>query len=361
MKKRTFIYTAAIVAAIAATGCKKDKDPDPVQPASVTTDLDKQVLADFTTHVSQATYNALADKAFSLSVAVRNFDTVTTDANLADCKQLWRDARLSWEQSEAFLFGPAETENVDPHIDTWPVDYVALDSVLSSTAVFSDSYINGLDDALRGFHPIEYLLFGTNGNKTAAQFTAREKQFLIALTSNLNDLTAQLAQSWNTSITGNYSAQVSNAGTSGSVYATKRAAFEEMVNAMADICNEVANEKIETPFVAQDPALEESPFSFNSMTDFTNNIKSVQNVYLGKYTTDGKGLEDIVRANNLSLDASIKAKINAAIASLNAVTVPFGQAITSQQVQLTNAQSAINDLKSVIENDLMTYVQTYTH
>lgn len=361
MKKNNFVYAAIFAAAIAAvSGCKKDKDTEQQNPATASTDLDKDVLTSFSVNVSQATYVDLASKSSNLYTAVQTLDTATTDANLSNCKQLWRDARFSWEQSEAFLFGPAETDNVDPHIDTWPVDYVALDSVLSSSAVFSDTYINTLDDALRGFHPIEYLLFGSNGNKTASQLTAREKEYLTALASNLKNLTTQLSTSWSPA-GGNFSAQVTNAGNSGSVFATKRAAFEQMVNAMADICNEVANSKIEEPFVAQNPALEESPFSFNSMTDFTNNIKSVQNVYLGKYITDGKGLEDLVRANNLSLDATIKAKLNAAIASLNAVTVPFGQAITSQQVQLTNAQTAINDLKSVIENDLMTYVDTYTH
>ncbi|MCW3084372.1 MAG: peptidase [Bacteroidetes bacterium] len=361
MKKINLLYAAALVATITTIGCKKEPDAEPTQPATTTSDLNADVLSAFTVNVTQATYNDLSTKALNLSTSVQTFNSATTDDNLTQCKQLWRDCRYSWEQSEGFLFGPAATQSIDPRIDTWPVDYVALDSILSSSATFSESYVNGLDDALRGFHPIEYLLFGTNGNKTASQFTTREKDFLIALTTNLSNLTSQLSQSWNPSVSGNYSVQVSTAGSSGSVYATKRAAFEEMVNAMADICNEVANEKIETPFVAQDPNLEESPFSFNSIADFTNNIRSVQNVYLGKYATDGKGLEDLVRANNLSLDGTIKSKINSAIASLNAITVPFGQAIISQQVQVANAQTAINNLKSVIENDLMTYVQTYTH
>jgi uncharacterized iron-regulated protein len=134
--------------------------------------------------------------------------------------------------------------------------------------------------------------------------------------------------------------------------------YEEIVNSMIGICDEVANGKIEEPFVAQNPLLEESPFSYNSITDFTNNIRSVQNVYLGKYLLDGKGIEDLVRANNLSLDANIKNKINAAIAALNNVTVPFGQAIILQPIQITNAQNAINDLKSTLENDLLPFIKT---
>jgi predicted lipoprotein len=360
MKKSNLIYATAIIAAF-ATGCKKEPDPQPETPSAPGSDLKADVLASFTANVAQPTYNDLGNKTLQLYIAVQNFDTATTDANLADCKQLWRDARHAWEQSEGFLFGPAATENIDPRIDTWPVDYVALDSVLGSSAVFSESYVNSLDDALRGFHPVEYLLFGTGGNKTASQFNAREKEYLIALASNLKNLTADLVHGWNTSVTGNYTSQVNNAGTGASVYATKRAAYEEIVIAMAGICDEVANGKIEEPFVAQDPSLEESPFSNNSLIDFTNNIKSVQNIYLGSYTSDGKGLEDLVRANNLSLDGTIKNKINAALAALNSITVPFGQAIISQPVQVTNAQNAINGLRDVLENELLTFVQTYTN
>lgn len=360
MKKINALYVLALAATM-ATGCKKEPDPEPETPVTPGSDLKADILASFSTNIARATYDDLANKSSQLKTAVVTFSTAQTDANLTACKQLWKDTRSAWEQSEGFLFGPVATDNIDPRIDTWPVDYTALDSVLGSSAVFTETYINSLDDALRGFHPAEYLLFGNNGNKVAADFTTREKEYLIALTQNIETLTAQLSASWNPATTGNYSAEVNNAGNGSSIYATKRAAFEEMVNAMAGICDEVANGKIEEPFTAQDPALEESPFAFNSITDFTNNIRSVQNVYLGKYSNDGKGLEDLVRANNLSLDGTIKGKINSAISALNNITVPFGQAIISQPVQVTNAQNAINDLKDVLENDLMTFIQTYTN
>jgi uncharacterized iron-regulated protein len=200
-----------------------------------------------------------------------------------------------------------------------------------------------------------------NGNKTASQLTARELEYLVALTDNLNTLTSSLAGYWNPAAAGNFHAEFNAAGSGSTVYATRRSLYEEMVNAMAGICDEVANGKISEPFVLQDPSLEESPFAFNSMTDFTNNIRGVKNMYLGVYTTDGKGLEDLVRAHNLSLDQTIKQKIDAAIATLNTVTVPFGQAITTQQVQVQNCINAINDLKTTLENDLLPFVQLHTN
>jgi len=357
--KTTTLSLAALLVAVLFNQCKKEptKTDDPPVVVSTTT----EILSGFSSNLAQATYNDLNSKTGLLYQSILTFQGAQDDPGLIACKQAWRDSRSAWEQSEGFLFGPVSTNNIDPRIDTWPVAFSRLDSVLASTAAFTPAYIDSLEDALKGFHPIEYLLFGQNGNKTATQFTAREIDYLKALALNLKTLTAQLSDSWNPSAAGNYHSVFTTAGSGSSVYTTKRAAFEELVNAMAGICDEVANGKIYEPFINNDPSLEESPFSFNSITDFTNNIKSVQNVYLGKYTSDGKGLEDLVREHKLALDGSVKTKINAAIASLQNITVPFGQAITAQPTQVQNAINAINDLKEEIENNLMPFVQAYAN
>jgi uncharacterized iron-regulated protein len=174
----------------------------------------------------------------------------------------------------------------------------------------------------------------------------------------MQTLSQTLAVSWDAQVSGNYYGTFTSAGTN-SIYPTIKDAYDEMLNAMIGITDEVGSGKIKDPYMAQDPSLEESPFAFNSIKDFTDNITGVQNVYLGKYgSTDGKGLEDLIKPNNLSMDGTIKQKINAAIASLNNITVPFGQAITTQQTQVQNAMTAIGDLKNYLENTVKPYVQT---
>lgn len=337
---------------IVINGCKKDdgnSEPDNT--------LNKEILNDFSVNVAQATYKDLSSKTTQLYNSIQQFNTSNTDGDLDASKQQWKTTRSAWEQSEGFLFGPVSIENIDPRIDTWPVNYTDLDSVLNSTAIFTEGFIDSLEDALRGFHPVEYLLFGSDGNKIAADFTQRQKDYMIALAKNLENLTSQVADDWNPATANNYHNQFVYAGENGSVYSTQLAAYEELVAAMAGICDEVANGKMEEPFASQDPSLEESPFSKNSIVDFTNNIKSVENVYLGKYSTDGKGVEDFVKQYNLSLDGTIKQKIANAINALGNITDPFGVAIFSQSIQIINAQNAINELKDVLESDLMSLVQ----
>ena len=340
-------------------GCVKDKSTDPVE--EITIDETDIYLTQLSSNVIQATYNDLSVKSEKLYDAINKFTVSGTDQDLTDCKTWWKATRQCWEQSEGFLFGPVSTENIDPRIDTWPVNYVDLDSVLKNGPTpITPAYVDNLEDALKGFHPIEYLLFGQDGSKTATQVTNREKEYLIALADNLKKLTKEVALSWNPASTDNYNDIFTKAGVSGnSVYTTRLSAYQEVINAMAGICDEVANGKIEEPFAANDPSLEESPFSQNSMKDFTDNIVSVQNLYFGKYgTVDGAGLEDIVNSGNLALDKRVKLAMNDAISALGKITDPFGKAITTQKQQIKTAQDKINSLKALIENDVMNYIKT---
>lgn len=347
----TRVSTLLLLAAAAFSSCQKDDDK-----TTDVTALKKDILVNVSTNVITASYTDMNNKATALANAVTALESTTNDANLSAARQAWKDMRVVWEQTEAWLYGPVSSEDIDPRIDTWPVDFNALDAQLAGSAQFTAAYIDALPEDLKGFHPIEYLLWGKDGSKTAAAFTAREKSYLQALTDNLVALSKQVDDAWKTG----YSTTFATAGQSGnSTYTSLQSAYLEMVAGMADICEEVANGKMKDPFDAQDPNQEESPFAKNSITDFTNNIQGILKMYQGDYNQSGVGLEDLVRNYNLSLDSDLKAAHAAAIAALNAITVPFGQAITSQQSQVQTAMAKINALHVVLQNQLQPFVQQY--
>lgn len=364
---KTIQLSLASLLLFAAVSCKKSKkDPDPATPVTTTNtgDLKKDVLGDIAANVIYPSYSDLANKSINLYNNLVTFSATSNSGNLNICRLAWKDVRSTYEQTEGFLFGPLSVDNIDPDIDTWPIDFARMDSVLASTAVFTPAYITNLEQSLKGFHPVEYLLFGQDGNKTETQFTAREKDLLIALSLNIKSLCTEAQTSWDPSLSNNYSVKFTTAGNGSTVYPTIRSAYEELINAMADICDEVANGKMKDPFDTQNASLEESPFAKNSMTDFTNNIKSVQNIYLGKYIADGKGMEDLIKATNLTMDGNIKTKIAAALAALGNVTVPFGQAISTSNGERTQVQKsidAVNDLQAYLAGDVKTYLQTITN
>lgn len=365
MKITRYLLASLVIFNLAS--CKKTKTTDPVvdQPVEPTnTTVSKQaVLTDLSTNVINASYTDLSTKATALYNSIVAFSASSTQANLSSAQQAWRDVRSTYEQTEGFLFGPMSVDDIDPRVDTWPIDFQRLDSLLTSASTptpFTASYVNNLEESLKGFHPIEYFLFGQNGDKTASQITARQKDLMLAMADNLKTLCAQVKTSWDNS----YTTTFTTAGANNSVYPTIRSAYEEVINAMADICDEVATGKMKDPFDNKDASLEESPFAKNSLTDFTNNIKSVQNMYLGKFAVDGKGLEDLIKANNISMDGAIKTKIAASITALGNITVPFGQAILEtggQRTQVQTAMTTILDLQTYLQGDVKTYLQTITN
>ncbi|HRP56687.1 imelysin family protein [Agriterribacter sp.] len=339
-------------ALLVTASCKKNNDGNDTDAAALNT----EILSNTATGVCLASYQDLADKSGQLLTAVQTLNTTTTDDNLASCRALWKSIRETWERSEAWLVGPVAVDEIDPRIDTWPVDFNDLNSILSSGATLDDAYIDGLEESLKGFHPIEYLLWGQDGDKAAASFTDKEKEYLLGLSQNLKKLSEEVKDSW----TGGYTTLLATAGAAGNTeYPTKKAAFEALVDGMAGICDEVANGKMKDPYELEDPTQEESPFAQNSIIDFTNNIKGIMDMYQGKFINDGKGIEDLVRHYNLALDNKIKEAHGTAVAALSAIDVPFGEAIIDQKPKVENAMAKINDLASVLDSELKPFLQQY--
>ena len=318
----------------------------------------EEVVTSLATNVNEVAYQQLATSSDQLYTEILTFCANPSDSGLSNCKQLWKVTRSIWESSEGFLYGPVEYLNIDPQIDTWPVDYLELDSLLQSSITFDQTTMNSLENALKGFHPMEYLLFGKNGAKKASEFSQREKDYLTALALHVKNLTASLINSWNGNTPNNFFAYFTNPSASNPYFKTQLDVYLTIVQSMIDICDEVANEKIKNPFLAKDPSLEESPFSVNSLIDFTNNIISVQNVFQGKFTSENLGLEDFVNNKNLSLSKTINSKINSAINSLTVINGSFSSAILEQPVQIQNAMNAINDLRDALDSQLVPFIKS---
>ena len=84
-----------------------------------------------------------------------------------------------------------------------------------------------------------------------------------------------------------YGENLTKAGISGgkSTFPTLKTAITQILSddegSCVAICNEVGTAKIANPFSAGDIAYVESPYSYNSITDFRDNIRSIRNVWLG--------------------------------------------------------------------------------
>lgn len=351
MKKRILLLATSTILFAA---CNKKNDS-----SSTVTVNQKEVITSFVTTIAVPQYENLKNKAVDLQTAVSALNANPTAANLDAARSAWKNVRSAWELCEGFLIGPVSDDNYDPNMDTWPVDHLQLDSFVNNATSFSATTIGGLNQSLRGFHPLEFILWGKNGNATIDSISDKRKQYLQGLADDVVASASGLYNSWIASGS-NFQSQMLLAGEGSTRFTTKKDAMLAIAAGIKDICGEVGGGKIKEPFEAYDSTLAESPFAHNSITDFINNIKGAQNVYMCSYNgKSGASLSQFVAARNIALDNKIKEQFNTAINALNTVNVTFESAIFTQRTQLQNVMTALSTLETTLENELNPFILTY--
>ncbi len=333
----------------------------------------QQIINHVSYNVILATYTDLAAKAANLSSAVQNMAVNLNQENLDKAQAAWREARVPWESSEAFLFGPVDSLGIDPMLDTWPLNKLDLDSVMNSNRPITLDLVRALGTNLQGFHTIEYLLFGdgvSSNTKSVSAFTKKQLEYLVAASSLLAEHTAELARAWSTNYdpedpsTPGYVQIISQPSFSNPFYSSDRAVMEELIQGMMGIVDEVANGKMSDPMGADissaNIALVESPFSWNSLNDFTNNLGSVFSIYTGKYkTVSGPGVKALVEKVSPELAQRVEAEILKCMSMIQdirpAAGGDFGQAIMTHEGR-AKTQAAIeelNALRDLLESEVL--------
>lgn len=344
-----------LLASVVMTGlfsCSKNKDNDDSN-ANIQ-QVQTQALKDFVDVLGKPLYADFVTKGTALNDAVKALVAAPTPANQAAAQQAWVATRVVWEQSEGFLIGPVEDDNYDPNMDTWPTDRNSIDSMLEKNPNMDDAFLNNVDDALKGFHPLEYYLWDFDPSK----YTENQKKYMTALAANILDNTKALQNSWTT---GGFGDEIINAGNTGR-YKSQEEALEAIANALIDICHEVGESKMPTPFgPPADSTQTESPYSHNSVADFKNNITGALNTYTCSYGgTTGKSLSDLVQINNRNLDNQIKQAFNTAISSFSSLdNTTFEKAIYNSRSAVQNTIDAIEALQTLLNDQLIPYIQKY--
>ena len=323
----------------------------------------RKVLETLVGNVIVPTYTQLADDVEDLEKTLNGLTVNSiTQAQIDKACQDFKQARQHWERSEAFLMGAASDFDIDPTIDSWPLN----------RSLLLNYFNNGMNDemledaTILGFHALEFILFrnGQNrkvaelqGNDTYTNFEhitgAQELAYAQTICTLLKQRCFQLQVAWEGETAANtsrvavvkaaeldyktnnglsYGENLTKAGISGSKssFPTLKAAIAQVLSddegSCVAICNEVGTAKIANPFSAGDIAYVESPYSYNSITDFRDNIRSIRNIWLG--STDKTANQysfhtffASVKSDNVN--KAVESNYVAAIESISNMPAPF--------------------------------------
>ena len=364
-------------------------------------DMEK-VTKNYVQNVVYPTYQALAANARTLYNASQTLykaaeaGTMTQNQIDAAC-EAFKDTRREWERSEAFLFGSASDNELDPHIDSWPLDRDELTKALNNPTLIAGfkgddpaefvSKNNTEFQSVLGFHGMEFVLFRNGKHRTVDALKANdtdegmtsvkgidELAFLQAVAADVKNITALLEFTWMGSAASNETKSVlSNASyvftslryngmaangkmcygqfllspsaTTG--YHSWQGTMNQIfVGGCDNICAEVADQKLGQAYrvatgnagTTEDGEKEsidyiESPYSHRSFIDYQDNIYSIKNTLYGT-----RDINATTPAENSML--SLLKKMN--YSGLNDLSAALNNAIQT-------LESAKNSGKSFVE------------
>lgn len=196
-------------------------------------------------------------------------------------------------------------------------------------------------------------------NETDANFADYQTNwcsYAVAVSSRLKDDATTLYKAWNEGLNGEEAYQVTFKEAKGA-YNSPNSCIEQIIDGCIDIANEVGESKIGDPRdkwengkYTEAVYAVESWYSYHSIQDYSNNIRSIQNALNCTYkdTQGNHSIAAYLKANGQTeLANQVNARITAAIAAIEGMAAPFRSHIGNPSV--LTAIEACNNLKNELK------------
>ena len=392
--KIPFYLSLAVIAVGGFSSCDGD-DPVVENPESAQDIALRPIIKQYVEDAVIDTYRSLSDATMDLFEALEALKEDRAQDNVNAAAEAYLESRKFWERSEAWLNGAASDFDIDPHIDSWPLDEEELANTLANDGLMArleeegGAYVNeSLGNLRRGFHGIEYILFENGGVKDVSKISEAETIYSWAVGEDLLWQVLRLEAGWAgltaedgygvsaekreiieenellvlaTANTYYHGKNLLEAGNPGSSRRTVTDAAVFIFDGCTKISDEVADTKIGNAHRGDKVDYIESPYSHNSFNDYIDNIRSIENAYRGGVEgkrDESKSLSSYVKTLDAATDAAVIAAINKSIAKIEEAKAigPFVEIYNHDICQeamdeITALSDALRAAKKLIEDN----------
>ena len=320
--------------------------------------------------IALAGYSDSLVTALALQDAIDALVAAPSVETLDAARTAWIASRVPYQQTEVFRFGNPIVDDWEGKVNAWPLDEGLMDYVDASYGGPTDENefaalnvianptfsIAGMDvdatvitpeligevlneadgietNVARGYHAIEFLLWGQDLNGTDAgagdrpytDFVQddgctggncdRRVDYLTAATDLLITDLEFIIDQWD-----------EDGAARTDLLADPDAGIVAMITGMGSLSyGEQAGQRMRLGLMLNDPEEEHDCFSDNTHNSHYYDGKGVQNVYLGRYeridgtVVEGPGLTSLVAAVNPALDSEVRGKLDATMGALTAI------------------------------------------
>jgi predicted lipoprotein len=286
----------------------------------------QQVADAFVSQVVLPNYQRLVADSERLSAALDALAATPGTEQLEAARKAWQQVRKTWETSESWAFGPAESGGFDGNLDDWPVNEKDLRTALASGALTPELFAK-LTTTAKGFHGIEAVLYGTRGTRpVASQLSAAQLTYLRQAGADLTTNAQGLAAAWE-----------GPKGFGATFKAKPEEAVAEILQGMVGTLEEVAAEKLGASLDSRNKSDLESFYSDNTRADIAANLAGVHEAL------QRSGLIRLIDSRDATLASELKQSLDEAQASARALPEQLNNALTDpagrQQIEAVMAGS----------------------
>lgn len=321
-------------------------------------------------NIAEAAYGDSLTKARALDAAIDVLIAAPSDVTLAAAKAAWIEARVPYQQTEAFRFGNPIVDDWEGKVNAWPLDEGLIDYVdaayggatdenefaalnviatpkftLSGTEIDATNITPALigetlheadeveSNVASGYHAIEFLLWGqdlngTNhgaGNRSYTDYATgddctngncdRRGAYLSAASELLVSDLEYMAAQWTT-----------DGAARAAVTADPKAGITAILTGMGSLSyGEQAGERMKLGVMLNDPEEEHDCFSDNTHNSHYYDGLGIRNVYVGEYVAasgaivTGESLQDLLQAADPAVADELTSAINATMSELGQI------------------------------------------
>lgn len=316
-KRSVFVFCIGLFSLVIVQ-CKKKSGKEDLNPDD---SFDKAaMLANYADNIIVPGYTNFKYATDTLNSATDAFIKNPTVSNLETLQSIFLLAYIRYQAISTFELGPAEAELLRGSVNIFPCDTNKINSKIAA-GDFDLSAI--LDIDVKGFPALDFLLFNSKQNKdiilsrfTTSPNAANAKQYLSAIVVEIKHKSDTIYKAWNIA-GGNYAGTFKN-----NLGSSVGSSLALLVNQFNFNFENLKNARVGIPLGKKSlgvlyPNKVEAFYSTQSITMAIEQIKSIENVYLGKDAkgADGLGLDDYLTALKTEhpsgmLSDVIKAKIS---------------------------------------------------
>ncbi|WP_293914581.1 MULTISPECIES: imelysin family protein [unclassified Sphingobacterium] len=297
-----------------------------------------KIIDNIESHIIIPTHQLLCERVSDLQGAIQRIE-IGNDISLLQARDAWVETRELWEQAEGYAIKESKIVRIRQRMDesTYPLSQQQPDRINRGE-----------------FQQIEYILWGADGMRMAADLTETDLASLLTISDSMVVQTNQLLAFAKETAWTKAKLKARNEEQRSQICQQR---IKDYVGGMIGVTQQILDTKITEPDAPIFAVQIEEPYSDNTKSDILNNIIAIENLYTGRLDLHkGAGIAAVVDRQDKVLDETLRKSIEDSKKAINALPESYSMALSNDRDAVLVAKVKLQTLQELLKDRLLPLV-----